>query len=111
MNKLRLLFFFFLLISFIHCCNYVSIGANKEKCEKSSREDKTKTCCYVKIKKHGYTLDFCAEIKHDSNSIEAYKNELKKTNSLSSVKVSCSSKFINPGILLYIILLSLSSML
>lgn len=111
MNKLRLLFLSFALITFIHCCNYVSIGANKEKCEKSSREDKTKTCCYVKIKKHGYTLDFCAEIKHDSTSIKAYKNELKKTNSLSSVQVKCGSKYISPGIILYIILLSLSSLL
>ena len=86
----------------INCCNYVSISANKEKCDKSSKDDPKKTCCYVKIKKNGYTMDFCAEIINKPNDIKQYKDQMKTINGLSSIKVECRSTFISNSIYIVI---------
>lgn len=82
----------------IKCCNYVSISANKEKCDKSSKDDPTKTCCYVKIKKNGYTMDFCAEITNKPSEVKKYKDQMKSQNGLKSIKVECKSTFIRGSI-------------
>jgi hypothetical protein len=79
-------------ITFIYCdCNYITIGANTDKCAVIDKEDKTKSCCYVKIKKNDYTITYCTEIKNTKESIRAYRDNFKNEHDLSKITVKCHS--------------------
>ena len=98
-----IIFFLLLIIENIKCdCNYITLGVDKDVCGVIDKEDKKKSCCYVKIKKQNYEVEYCHEIINNRTEINKYKNEFKKNNSLSWVKVECSAKYINFGILLLI---------
>ena len=59
--KINLFFIISFLIKFLFInsdCNYITIGANKNKCAVIDKDDKTKTCCFVKIKKNSYSMSF-----------------------------------------------------
>ncbi len=112
--KINFLFFiisFLLNISFINSdCNYITIGANKNKCDVIDKDDKTKTCCFVKIKKNSYSMSFCYEIKNTKAAINEYKNRFKAEHDVSSIEVECNSKFLKYkvlylGIILFITIL------
>ena len=98
--------FLLILIKNINCdCNYITLGVDKDVCGVIDKEDKKKTCCYVKIKKNDYEIEYCHEIINNKSEINKYKNEFKKNHSLSWVKVECSTNYINLGILLLIFIL------
>ena len=106
------LIIFLTFLNTIWACDYISIGANKEKCANTQVEKKGNTCCYVKIKKNGYTMDFCAEMVNKDGPIKEYKNKLKSANQLSSIEVQCQSRILKynvmtmiVGMFIYIVLL------
>ena len=58
-------------------CNYITIGANTDKCAVIDKEDKTKSCCFVKIKKNDYTITYCTEIKNSKEFIKLIRGNLR----------------------------------
>ncbi len=85
--------FLLILIKNINCdCNYITLGVDKDVCGVIDKEDKKKTCCYVKIKKNDYEIEYCHEIINNKTEINKYKNEFKKNHSLKYVKVECGSE-------------------
>ena len=84
-------------------CNYITIGANTDKCAVIDKEDKTKSCCFVKIKKNDYTITYCTEIKNSKEAIRAYKNAFKTEHDLNSISVSCKSFYLKLSILFFIL--------
>jgi len=100
----KFIFIFLLnIIENIKCdCNYITLGVNNEVCGVIDKEDKKKSCCYVKIKKNNYEIEYCHEIINNRSEINRYKNEFKKNHSLSWVKVECSTRYINFDIILLI---------
>ena len=88
---LILLFYICILIIGIYCdCNYITLGVDKEKCAVIKKQDEKKSCCYVKIKKYDYEIEYCHEI--NKTLVNQYKNEFKKNHSLKYVKVECGSE-------------------
>ena len=102
--------FFFLILTIVinitlikTDCNYITIGANTDKCAVIDKEDKTKSCCFVKIKKNDYTITYCTEIKNSKEAINAYKNAFKNEHDLNSISVSCKSFYLKLSILFFIL--------
>jgi hypothetical protein len=90
-NKFLILFLYFCFIIEINSdCNYITLGANKEKCAVIKKQDEKKSCCYVKIKKHDYVIEYCHEI--NKTLVNDYKNQFKKNHSLKYVKVECGNE-------------------
>ena len=95
--KINLFFIisFLLKILFINSdCNYITIGANKNKCAVIDKDDKTKTCCFVKIKKNSYSMSFCYEIKHTKAAMNEYKKKFKEQHDVSSIDVECKCNYL-----------------
>ena len=100
--KINLFFIISFLIKFLFInsdCNYITIGANKNKCDVIDKDDKTKTCCFVKIKKNSYSMSFCYEIKNTKAAINEYKKRFKAQHDVSSIDVECNSRFLKTKIL------------
>ena len=88
---LILLIYICILIIGIYCdCNYITLGVDKEKCAVIKKQDEKKSCCYVKIKKYNYEIEYCHEINR--TLVNKYKSEFKKNHSLKYVKVECGSE-------------------
>jgi len=91
MKSYKFLFLYFCFIIGIYCdCNYITLGVNKDKCAVIKKQDEKKSCCYVKIKKHDYIIEYCHEINR--TLVNDYKNQFKQNHSLSYVKVECGSE-------------------
>ncbi len=89
-------------------CNYITIGANVDKCSVIEKEDKNKSCCFAEIKKNNYSISYCVEIKNTKESINAYKQDFKNEHDLKSIKVKCHCFFLkNTKLLLLLVFLIL----
>ena len=75
-------------------CNYITIGANVDKCSVIEKEDKNKSCCFAETKKNNYSISYCVEIKNTKESINAYKQDFKKEHDLKSIYVKCHCFFL-----------------
>ena len=85
-------------------CNFVSMGANKNKCQLSPREGNNTRCCFVTVKKNSYSFDFCAEINRTSNGINQYKDDFKKKNGVKKISVECGAEYVKVVTLVWFLL-------
>lgn len=70
-------------------CNYITMSPSTERCKEVHKQDKTKNCCYVKIKKKDVDLEYCAEVAQGNE--KEYKRLFIEKNKLDSMTVKCFS--------------------